>query len=416
MSTVLTHSRFWVSTAVVLLISLLTFEQAQAVNPPPTPRITLQSPARTQLVGYDGETMTFSSSTSSANCGSITNRSWYLDGAYVGGSTTLSRTFNLPGGTEQQTYSLRLQVRNSCNLTANTTVTVTVRRDQAVYFITDHLGSVRTTVAETGEVIGYDDYYAFGLQMPGRSSNSSNPNDNYKFTGHERDDEAGLTIDYMMARNYDPIIGRFMQIDPKYNLYRGWTPYHYTLNNPLRYTDPTGECIKELPCPEILKPVKEFFEKNELVIDLSMSTSLGLQIGVEADRIGGFTANAGSYEVTELSSTLILSNEGLEVEEGSTQTEVLGSDGTLDLSQSLSGSYSGFGIEVANEIEVGTLTDDLETFNTTVTVGVGPYYDKRSHDHINKKNTREEGYNLSFSGAAIMGFDVSMNITSRPKK
>jgi len=88
--------------------------------------------------------------------------------------------------------------------------------------------------------------------MPGRSSNSANPTDNYKFTGHERDDEAGLTIDYMMARNYDPMIGRFMQIDPRYDLYRGWTPYHYTLNNPLIYTDPTGECILQLPCPKAL--------------------------------------------------------------------------------------------------------------------------------------------------------------------
>jgi len=58
------------------------------------------------------------------------------------------------------------------------------------------------------------DYYPFWLSMPGRSANTANPNDNYKFTGHERDEEAGLTLDYMNARNYDPILGRFLQIDP----------------------------------------------------------------------------------------------------------------------------------------------------------------------------------------------------------
>jgi len=84
------------------------------------------------------------------------------------------------------------------------------------------------------------DYYPFGLTMPGRSSNSANPNDNYKFTGHERDDEAGLTLDYMMARNYDPIIGRFLQIDPLAASFPDYSPYNYTLNNPINMWDPDG--------------------------------------------------------------------------------------------------------------------------------------------------------------------------------
>jgi len=55
--------------------------------------------------------------------------------------------------------------------------------------------------------------------MPERSSNSANPNDDYKFTGHERDDEAGLTIYHANARGYDPVLGRFMSIDPMSHLY-----------------------------------------------------------------------------------------------------------------------------------------------------------------------------------------------------
>jgi len=76
--------------------------------------------------------------------------------------------------------------------------------------------------------------------MPGRSSNSANPNDNYKFTGHERDDEAGLTLDYMGARYYDPVIGRFLQVDPLAEKFPGSSPYTYTLNNPIRLVDPDG--------------------------------------------------------------------------------------------------------------------------------------------------------------------------------
>ncbi|MEQ9264019.1 MAG: RHS repeat-associated core domain-containing protein, partial [Balneolaceae bacterium] len=111
---------------------------------------------------------------------------------------------------------------------------------QRRYFLKDHLGTVRTTIDQSGNVDGYDDYFPFGLVMSGRSNNTSNPDDLYKFTGHERDDEAGLNLDYMMARNYDPVIGSFIQIDPHFSSYPDWSPYTYTFNNPLLFTDPSG--------------------------------------------------------------------------------------------------------------------------------------------------------------------------------
>ena len=108
------------------------------------------------------------------------------------------------------------------------------------YFLKDHLGSVRTTVDRNGNIVGRDDYYPFGLAMPWRSSNSSNPNDNYKFTGYELDDEAGLDLYHAGARGYDPVLGRFMQIDPHYFNYSGLSTYGYAGNNPLLYVDPNG--------------------------------------------------------------------------------------------------------------------------------------------------------------------------------
>ncbi len=88
------------------------------------------------------------------------------------------------------------------------------------------------------------DYYPFGLTMPGRSSNSANPNDKYKFTGHERDDEAGINLDYMGARYADPVLGgRFLSIDPLASKYPSLSPYAYVANNPINAIDPDGRLI-----------------------------------------------------------------------------------------------------------------------------------------------------------------------------
>ncbi|VVM22810.1 hypothetical protein BSPWISOXPB_5231 [uncultured Gammaproteobacteria bacterium] len=64
---------------------------------------------------------------------------------------------------------------------------------------------------------------------------------NRGFTGHEHIDEMGLI--HMNGRVYDPQIGRFLSADPyiqsPYNT-QSYNRYSYTINNPLKYTDPTG--------------------------------------------------------------------------------------------------------------------------------------------------------------------------------
>jgi RHS repeat-associated protein len=64
-----------------------------------------------------------------------------------------------------------------------------------------------------------------------------------QFTSKERDVETGL--DYFGARYYSGAQGRFTAPDPLLNSGRpdrpqSWNRYSYVLNNPLRYTDPTG--------------------------------------------------------------------------------------------------------------------------------------------------------------------------------
>jgi RHS repeat-associated protein len=106
------------------------------------------------------------------------------------------------------------------------------------YYLKDHLGSIKMTVDTTGTVVGYDDYYPYGLVMSGRSSTSS-ADGRYKFTGKERDASDGL--DYFGARYYDCWNGRWNQVDPAQNKYPGLSPYNYVLGNPLKMFDPDGK-------------------------------------------------------------------------------------------------------------------------------------------------------------------------------
>ncbi|RWU09956.1 DUF6443 domain-containing protein [Pedobacter chitinilyticus] len=104
------------------------------------------------------------------------------------------------------------------------------------YNLTDHLGNVRVTFKENGGTalpLERTDYYAFGK----RSFVGANLN-RYLYNGKELQEELGQ-YDYG-ARFYDPEIGRWNVIDPLSAKYSSYSPYIYTINNPIKFIDPNG--------------------------------------------------------------------------------------------------------------------------------------------------------------------------------
>jgi RHS repeat-associated protein len=119
-----------------------------------------------------------------------------------------------------------------------------------IWLISDHLGTPRMIAKRTGKLEGItrSDYLPFGEsanQLGGRAATQGYVNESVRqgFTGYEEDAETGL--DYAQARYYADGQGRFTAVDPLMASANPANPqtfnrYSYALNNPLRYTDPTG--------------------------------------------------------------------------------------------------------------------------------------------------------------------------------
>ncbi|MBL0192235.1 MAG: hypothetical protein IPQ18_13045 [Saprospiraceae bacterium] len=60
----------------------------------------------------------------------------------------------------------------------------------------------------------------------------------YTFTGKEKDDLTGLQ--YFGARYYDSRISIWYGVDPMAEKYPQYTPFNYTLDNPISLVDPDG--------------------------------------------------------------------------------------------------------------------------------------------------------------------------------
>ncbi|MCJ8274494.1 MAG: RHS repeat-associated core domain-containing protein [Psychrosphaera sp.] len=111
--------------------------------------------------------------------------------------------------------------------------------DQQTETITDYIFLGKEMVTEAQVLLG--------------DGSQNVDNTNVGYTGHQWDKDSGLN--YMQARYYDPLLGRFLSNDPLvFKNIHSFNRYAYANNNPYKYTDPLGMCAKSdsaLDCVEV---------------------------------------------------------------------------------------------------------------------------------------------------------------------
>ena len=108
------------------------------------------------------------------------------------------------------------------------------------FYVYNYLGNICGLVQENGGIYQKTHYYPFGLPFELSSGQEVHP---LKYNGKELDMLHGLNQYDYGARYYEPSYGRFTTMDPLAEKYYSISPYAYCLNNPLRYTDPTGKWV-----------------------------------------------------------------------------------------------------------------------------------------------------------------------------
>jgi RHS repeat-associated protein len=168
-------------------------------------------------------------------------------------------------------------------------------------YYTDAQGTVVAKTDAQGNILARYDYRPYGAPVSGGLPQGPG------YTGHVNDADSGLV--YMQQRYYDPVVGRFLSIDPagvKVDRLDTVNRYSYAGNRPVVVIDPDGRenvCVYTGTC---MQQSREAATLHPFSIDGEVSAT-----GVAAWG-GGLVASKGLTKNASDSIGLVLVGEGLE--------------------------------------------------------------------------------------------------------
>lgn len=156
---------------------------------------------------------------------------------------------------------------------------------QDLWMHTDHLGSICEITDQEGAIVKSFSFDAWGNRRDHTDWGWIDPatvDPTYTergFTGHEMLDEVGLV--HMNGRIYDAVLGRFLSADPFVQFSdngQSFNRYSYVLNNPIKFTDPSGHFLFIIPA--VVGAIAAHAAAGVTILGLSAAVSSALIVGV----------------------------------------------------------------------------------------------------------------------------------------
>ena len=172
-----------------------------------------------------------------------------------------------------------------------------------VFQYKDHLGNIRVSYTHEGgtlKILEENHYYPFGLKhekynssvfdfiLTGGTSSLNNvarSKNQFKYNGQEFQDELELNMTAMDFRQYDNALGRFHGVDLLAEWDFSGSPYSFSYNNAVFFSDPSGLTPQEgdqvppkvtpIPLDEVIivKPPKKISKRSSPFMDMAFSVA-----------------------------------------------------------------------------------------------------------------------------------------------
>ena len=161
------------------------------------------------------------------------------------------------------------------------------------------------------------------------------------------------TYDYGF-RGYYPAIGRFTSIDPLAQKYYSWSPYCYTLGNPIRYIDIKGKYVAGTDGKPVTYTNGQWSDNASADVQRVGNALLGTTAGTER---WNYMEKHGEKMSITISSEVVKDGNTYTFGKHSPQNAVLKNDGTITVEEHRITIYEGSLIEFREKTASGEYKD-----------------------------------------------------------